>query len=600
MTSGFGNISVAQAALERLDSREASRSSLEYPEVFQRARDTFRNHDDTVRAQELQWELEATRLVPNTTWKERTSDDAFGSMLTFDNGEVWPDVTSFPDEQFEYYKRRAKETENVALAAAYSDILWHIRHDHHAGRDACRSYEELGSILRDAGKFSPDLLDSFTRPMEIAVKLGDAKLIADYKARLLDSIEWVANSEYSHHLGSLSRAVVTYRRHFTTTELDQVAEAIDHVAMSRAAIADQELQEQNALKALLKLRHGQNAAPETIKSLHRRLVESYKRQGKTQELDSPLAAVSHYRDALDELGKAGVPVESGEVNELEVTIQELLSQSAEHTSRFQVQIPLDTRKLDDLVEEAVAACGSPPKISVGISYFDRFFLIGREIESDLRREKAEGGGIRWHISHQPIRDDAIVHSATTDEEIFDSLVAEQFDHYLKVGSMMLDRFVVVLREREQWTVEALMSSMQSKPFLSQRDALGLEHALQLYSAEDYLAAVPLLVLELEPTLREVLPLLGLATTRTDRQKGITTRKNLEQVLSAPELQQVLGDDFVYYLRMTLMDQRGLALRHRVAHGVLNRSEYNESMANLMIYALLYLARYERSEARITE
>ena len=103
----------------------------------------------------------------------------------------------------------------------------------------------------------------------------------------------------------------------------------------------------------------------------------------------------------------------------------------------------------------------------------------------------------------------------------------------------------------------------------------------------------MLALQVEPELRAILPLLGLATSTTDRTTRETCEKNLEEVLATRELADLLGEDYVYLVRIVLTDQRGPLLRHGTAHGLLPIEAFTPELAHLLVYSLLWLTRFAR-------
>ena len=57
--------------------------------------------------------------------------------------------------------------------------------------------------------------------------------------------------------------------------------------------------------------------------------------------------------------------------------------------------------------------------------------------------------------------------------------------------------------------------------------------------------------------------------------------------------RVLGEDFVFFLRVFLIDQRGDNLRHDVAHGLLQAEACNERIGALLFLSFLRLSALKR-------
>ena len=70
-------------------------------------------------------------------------------------------------------------------------------------------------------------------------------------------------------------------------------------------------------------------------------------------------------------------------------------------------------------------------------------------------------------------------------------------------------------------------------------------------------------------------------------------KQLESLLEDEEVARVLGEDFVFFLRVFLIDQRGDNLRHDVAHGLLQAEACNERIGALLFLSVLRLSALKR-------
>jgi hypothetical protein len=195
-----------------------------------------------------------------------------------------------------------------------------------------------------------------------------------------------------------------------------------------------------------------------------------------------------------------------------------------------------------------------------------------------------------------MRDDNVVRRAHTEAEIFDDLVADSYGHHLQVNLVLLARVVDRLAAGRRWQRGRLMRHIQRAAFFAGRDLQLLEHALRRYFARDYVSAVQLLALQVEPALRAILPLLGLPTTITDPRQGVTREKTLDELLATDELAELLGDEYVYFVRFVLTDQRGPLLRHGTAHGLIAIEICHSGMAHLLVYMLLWLTRFVPSQA----
>ena len=67
---------------------------------------------------------------------------------------------------------------------------------------------------------------------------------------------------------------------------------------------------------------------------------------------------------------------------------------------------------------------------------------------------------------------------------------------------------------------------------------------------------------------------------------------MDQVLSASRMDRLLGEDAIFYLRYLLIEQLGMNLRNRVAHGLIRKSDCDRPTLALVVMSLLRLVPYK--------
>lgn len=146
-----------------------------------------------------------------------------------------------------------------------------------------------------------------------------------------------------------------------------------------------------------------------------------------------------------------------------------------------------------------------------------------------------------------------------------------------------------LRERHNPTVVQLLEFLYESPVFSGADKEMLADGLTAYQEEDFVKAVHVLIPQIERLLRALLTLMGIPTSKLVRgQPGIMQLKNINDILSDQRVRKSLGENLWRYLQVFLADKRGINLRNRVAHGLLNVKEFNRPVADQVFHALLAL------------
>jgi hypothetical protein len=108
-----------------------------------------------------------------------------------------------------------------------------------------------------------------------------------------------------------------------------------------------------------------------------------------------------------------------------------------------------------------------------------------------------------------------------------------------------------------------------------------------YEAEDYIAAIHILVPQVENLLRGFLELLGVPITKTVG--GFTELKNLDDVLRDDRLKESLDEQWWLVFKTVFSDKRGFNLRNEMAHGIAPLDAFNPVTAGLVLQSVVLLS-----------
>jgi hypothetical protein len=148
-----------------------------------------------------------------------------------------------------------------------------------------------------------------------------------------------------------------------------------------------------------------------------------------------------------------------------------------------------------------------------------------------------------------------------------------------------------LRERYAPSIDDLLSYLCQSPLLAQTRRELLEQGLRAYEQGDFTKAVHVLVPQIEQSLRNLLGLLRIPTTKTiPRHPGVQDVKSMNDVLSDSRVQQVMTENLWRYLSVVYIERRGgLNLRNDLAHGLVDPKAFNRSTADRVFHTLLALS-----------
>ncbi|MGH2562769.1 MAG: DUF4209 domain-containing protein [Thermomicrobiales bacterium] len=522
---------------------------------------------------------------PDSSERNRT----FEPMVVYTDGTAWPDTASFTDQQLDHLAARANSTANPFIRAHYLDVLWSLRGAHSHGRNAFDAYLEAVAINpspADAA-MTLELQHAITRPLAIAVSLNDAALLKRARVAINSRFDqFVSRGEYRWTF-ELAKTMLLRANRVEQADLERAASCVE-LAAEHYAQQENGLMERSAYELVGKLRAKLRPDQGEIDDLRERWARSYIREGQRRESDSPMAASHAYMQALIALRSLGTGKFTAEIADLERRIKLLNEAGRGEAMRVEAPIEIDYGGADEFADTLLNAEGDEDLRVIAL--LDDFIPSIERIRSAVEEFRPETP-LQFLFPRATIRDGNVVRRAHTEAEIFDDIVAESYGNQLHVNAIVFSRFVARLDEGRRWRRRRLPRRFRQSVFFGGRDLSLLDHAFRRYFARDYVSALVLLVLQVEPALRAILPLLGLPTTITDPREGVTREKNLDELLATDELAELLGKEYVFFVRFVLTDQRGPLLRHGTAHGLLPVEAYNEPMAHLLVYMLLWLTRF---------
>ena len=151
-------------------------------------------------------------------------------------------------------------------------------------------------------------------------------------------------------------------------------------------------------------------------------------------------------------------------------------------------------------------------------------------------------------------------------------------------AMALNRVI----ERYQMTSEQLMEFLASSPLFDDARKGLLAEGVAAALSNDHVKAIHVLVPQIEHMLRSLAGQIGIPKTTSGGTKGTMQARALGDILSDAVLKDTLDEDIRLYLVAFLVDQRGLNLRNRVAHGLMELSQLDQSLSNRLLHVLLTL------------
>lgn len=173
------------------------------------------------------------------------------------------------------------------------------------------------------------------------------------------------------------------------------------------------------------------------------------------------------------------------------------------------------------------------------------------------------------------------------EDDFEGHVARNIAQNMQFGAPFL---AYILREVFKHHANPVEGSMA---YIKQNIAIESSHepifqaGFEAYFKENYMAAVHLLIPQIEEVVRNVLESAGGNVLKPARSGGYHLR-TFDDVLRDPIVRAIFSEDLAFYYRVLFTDQKGWNLRNSICHGMLPAAAFNQKTADRVYHAAISL------------
>ncbi len=543
------------------------------------ALDLLEEQNRTEEAQRVRWEGELFGLQRHKLERELSVGSRFGPSSRFE------DSTVFTEKALAYYEERLKETENQTLRSWYADFLWEKTKNHLAAGAAIEAYHECYLIFAEHESWD-GAADSLVRALRLALQLNDDRLIKIARVKVIDGLTELGRQN-SHpqmrYCLPLVDIILQLDRRIRRKELERalsISRKGQEFYASKAAGWNYHLARDFAAREAKIL--GKSGRQNDAQDARVRIGEYYEEEAERTGVSNMLAA-THLQDAQRHYAEIGC---SEKVEELKVKIRDRLRAAAEKGEFKGISVMMEfpvkeienqaRQLLKDGLDEALINLASDP-----------YWIPDMEESRRIAREIEQEHPIQTIFPQSTIRGTRQVHLAATEAEIHEANVIKYYRIDVGIRSMALDHTLKVFIEEGGLTESSLVDYLAGSPFIDDDAVEFISVGVERYFKGDFVSSLHILVPRLEETLRRTIGKLGVSTTSLGRE-GVTKEKQLRDVLDTPELEDLLGDRIVFYLKHMLISQLGENLRHDTAHGLLTSSRCTRELTEQVIQLYLLL------------
>jgi hypothetical protein len=585
-------------------------------DLFKNIRDKFTNDGEIEEAIVAQWELEFFHF----NIKEGKCSPMFEGPQQNGESYKWPTFVSYTDWTYAYLKRRLRSTKNPLLISRYSHILWCSpkRHSFFA-KQAIDAYVEVVKLWKEVDEDAPD--DHY------GVKVGDAIENAyflsskinyrknDLKNALRDLVfnfNWQSSSFYSLR-SRLIRLMLKERKNFKGNDFLGVDNLCDRVAR-------QLIDSGNHLAAIDMYSQAFTISTRLIKQNLQwlnKIASCYEQMCLQSQAKDNLVCVTYCQSALEYYKKAK---NDQKTKELSRKYEKLKSSRRLPSISEEVDLSEHVDYIRRVVKKIVKRDSDD---IIKVLMYDSN-LLPRKSEMEKEYEKQKEKYVLQDMFPATIIDGqghTVKHFVTDEEKKYWGIL-QNYNFYLQFTTkIMLKQIIMKSFQADKLNAEIILTYFQTYSWLGQ------VFEKETHSGEKYLFSwlsaiapavyemfrclqvgmlsggkignlvlfIDSLTTKFEGLFREMCQLHGIETFRIKDDnlgRSVYMEKDLHALFMEDAAAQFINEDDLLFFKYLLVEQAGMSLRHSVAHGLVNSTNYSLNGALLLLLALLRVAKYQ--------
>jgi hypothetical protein len=599
-----------------LDSNAADyKYDLNIANLFQKFRDLKHaaGHEDE--AEKAQWEVDCFNFrIQNGELKSMYS-------LTDDKGQPleYPAISKLSDKALDYIETRLEAASNPILKARYAHILWASARKHQKyAKQAVDCYLELVKVYEEKDRKDPqehyglDVLKSIETASFLAFSINySTDDIRSEMRRLVKGF----NSE------SISAFVMRARliKHMLEGKAKFPSDSYEGFSQVCLDLAQKLFKEGKFHQAIDIYEAGEKADNKSGLKTHdwnRSIAESYEGL-MNQRVESDLAAIHFCQNAIDYYRKIK---DEKKVQELERRYEELRGKQEFKTISHEIDLTEYSKKCKEIADKL---CAEEPGKIISVLINDKGLLPTYK-RMEARAEEIGKKTVLLHIAPVSITDQyghTAEHFTTDDEKKYygileqyaleinlqkQFLVNELFLKAVQTGKLNIYTVMHFLEKRSWFGKNITKRTIQSEtvtynwlnmiaPSVNEYFNQVQAHFLVPEYAPNFVLAMDSLALKIEGLVRDICSISGITTfypTKDKQGRNIVREKDINWLLREEPIKKLFDEDDLLFFKFILVEKAGLNLRHKIAHCLIDYSEYNITYMHLLLLVLFRLGRYD--------
>lgn len=499
--------------------------------------------------------------------KAESATEPFGPLFVMSDSRS-AITDDFTDNQLEVLAEIINDITDPELQARIADLLWIRKRDFSMAKLAIDAYLRSALVLEDPENWSSGA-SRIERALRLSRMLGKKTGLMDgvikHIEEVLDKYEGSDPLFFSQRLMSLLQEVGAgepkkYIKLSSEIATKAESEGDFYRARSYWEVNASWFRQDNDLE-------GEKKALINV-------AETYVKEAATA--NSNLVAASHQQHAIEAYRRIGGYKER--IEELHNALLEYQKKSLNEMGSFSVE----GQDLSDIIKDSIN------KVK-GKAIYDAIFELVLMVPSPgvqkLReevKEQAEKYPLQHLVSAVVVNDEGKVigrHSnmmSDDPEEVERANREHMFKqaafHYHIYTHSLIEPVRHHINREHNVRVQDFMRIVSNNPFVPKGREYLYAQGLKAGMDGDFVAAMHLLIPQVEHSIRHILTQTGQITSGIDS-SGIQDERSLNTTLYLPELKELMDENIVFDLQGLLVERFGSNLRNRMAHGLMSHNSF---------------------------
>jgi len=507
-----------------------------------------------------------------------------------------PDITEAGVGALAHWSERARGLRHPVLKARYADVVWEFertigvsaRRDVAMARLAIDAY--VDSVAQGLVQPPEYAFTCAQRAIDLAAQINDEPRVDAARAALLALHSQAMADEKGHLWARAYDHLVDHRKaRVTPNEMGELARDLETV-----------------LKRVSDSSKRATFDPHATWEAAQRLARHYARIGKPVDASRALAvagqtfefvagqgdamlAASFLQDSMAAFQQAGMVDEAARIR---VALQGAIRDSGEEMEQHGVTLTVPKEAIESTVAAVVGA-----DAEMTFSRLASAFLPKRAVIQAQVARIARAAPLLSMLTQQVFAADHVAAKigSVGDDEL--GRLVQQAIQNIQMQTPFLDACVRTAIDRLALDPAALVAWLNRNELFEPGKIVLLKEGLAAWFAQDHVKALHVLVPQIENALRRVVSALGRPTTKpAGTVAGVSVAINMGDIVFNADTVAVLGprgEDLALYLKAIYVDPRGMNLRNRFAHGLLDADAMSASVMLWIIHTLLVIGGWEK-------